>query len=229
MRYLDKTIIKNALYFTTITIIPLLVLQIVVVVFSMSINIPPTHLSRDPASIASFHPLTGFLSNVGVLLWCSATAVCFFTSSVFKYYKEQRSHMFFFASALLSLILMIDDLFMIHDYIFPVHLHLSEELFYLFLGVLTLSYLIYFAWYILNTNYLLLFFALSFFSLSMGIDVILHGIKGFLFIEDAFKLYGIGCWLAYFVTLGHSILRNRFSAVEFPEGTDRARRAGLSG
>jgi hypothetical protein len=45
-------------------------------------DVPVAFFLRDPVSSLNAHPLTGMVSHLGVLVWCSAAGVCFFIRAV---------------------------------------------------------------------------------------------------------------------------------------------------
>jgi len=54
----------------SITLIPPVVLLVVVVAVNLVNQVNPGNMTRDMAAIAGIHPLSGILSNLGILLWC---------------------------------------------------------------------------------------------------------------------------------------------------------------
>lgn len=70
---------------------------------------------RDPAQQSGESSFLGFLSNIGVFLWIGSTSLSFFFTFN-KYVLKSRIYKeLFFLIGLLSLLLAIDDFFMIHD------------------------------------------------------------------------------------------------------------------
>ena len=141
---------------------------------------------------------TGFISNIGFLLWCSTTAICFFVCIlVAKKPKLNLSSSFFFWSASLSGILLLDDLFLIHEHIGPIYLGINEKIIFIFYGLSILTYFLRWQRQILKTEYLLLLLALIFFALSLLLDLNYPHLDGFL--EDSFKFLGILTWSCYYI------------------------------
>lgn len=70
---------------------------------------------RDMAQSANISSFLGFVSNIGIWLWVSASAISFFAawSPVVRTNSAQRS--FLLLTGLFSLLLAVDDFFMIHD------------------------------------------------------------------------------------------------------------------
>jgi hypothetical protein len=149
---------------------------------------------------------TGFLSNMGMLFWSSTVAVCFFTATfVARRAATRPTGRFLYASGLLTLFLLMDDLFQLHERVFPLSLGIPEPI--VFLGYLSVTfvYLVRFRGVILESDYLLLGLALGFFGLSVAVDVFTEG-ELYLW-EDGAKFVGIVTWLAYFVRVSAQVPR----------------------
>lgn len=160
-------------------------------------------LTNDPAAIGRIHPLSGFLSNLGVLLWSGAACVCLFTASVAYRHKAFEVFAFTMSSGLLSGYLLFDDLFLLHEYLVPSYLQLSEIWVYGFTGVATLTYIIRFRLLILlRSDFVLLALGLGCLALSVIADTVMLNLlrrldQWLFFIEDGFKWIGIVCWFSY--------------------------------
>lgn len=68
---------------------------------------------RDPAQQNNVSSFLGFLSNLGIWLWVSAAAICFF--SVIMINKSIQNKSLLLLTGTLSILLAADDFFMIHD------------------------------------------------------------------------------------------------------------------
>jgi len=68
---------------------------------------------RDPAQQSGQSSFLGFLSNIGIWLWVSSGAICFF--SILNDNSIFREKELLFLVGILSFILAVDDFFMIHD------------------------------------------------------------------------------------------------------------------
>jgi hypothetical protein len=68
---------------------------------------------RDTAQQTGESSFLGFLSNIGIWLWISSAAICFF--SLLNNHSESRDIELLFLVGILSFILAVDDFFMIHD------------------------------------------------------------------------------------------------------------------
>jgi hypothetical protein len=71
---------------------------------------------RDPAQQSGQSSFFGFLSNMGVWLWISSFAICLFSASTYNSIANDNRHKeLLFLVGMLSLVLAVDDFFMIHD------------------------------------------------------------------------------------------------------------------
>ena len=177
---------------------------------SLGTVIPIETFTRDPTTVAGIHPLTGLLSNIGVITWCATATICFFSSAVLRLRRQSGEYVSFLAgSGLLTALLLFDDFFLLHDYILPIHFGVSEKAFLLVYAVLMIVGLVRFREAILKTEYVVLLIGLGFLGASLIIDALQSNIgsligSGRILLEDGFKLLGITGWFGYFL---HSCLR----------------------
>ena len=148
------------------------------------------------AAIANVHPLTGVVSNVGILLWCATAAICLFSSSLLRQQGARPEAGFLLWAGLMTTGLLLDDFFMFHEYLAPVHFHLNEKLVHASYFCVTAVYLLRHRHLILETNYRLLAAALVLFAGSMLVDVA-DGEGWWRLVEDGCKILGISSWLGY--------------------------------
>jgi len=176
---------------------------LVVTVVSSATDMPISMFTRDPADVANISPFTGVISNIGILFWSAAATVCLFTYLLLKSAGSKAMlSWFFLVSGIITTMLMLDDLFLFHERIFPGFLHLRQRYTLVFYFVLVSVYLIGFRKVILSNEWFLLFLALSFFGLSVTVDIsakyLAEAVPFYHLFEDGFKLFGIVSWLGYF-------------------------------
>lgn len=176
--------------------LPILCLLFMVAIAATSPNIALSSLTRDMAAIANVHPLIGVVSNVAVLLWCAAAAICLFSGSLLRQKGLQVEARFLFWAGLMTLALLVDDLFMIHEYIAPVHFHVNEKVVLAIDAGAAGLYLLSHRRLILSANYQLLVAAMALFAASMLVDFA-DGQGWWNLAEDGFKVLGIASWLGY--------------------------------
>ncbi len=184
-----------------------------VVVARLVWDLPVGDLTRDPAVVAGTHPFVGWLSNVGILGWCAAASICLFTAGVLGNQHVRRgTRRFLCAAGLFTLLMLIDDLFMLHDEVFPVYLGIGETPFYWFYGVVLGVLILVFRERILSTDHFVLVVSLLCFGASVFFDLLSKHtwVTGLFLIEDGFKLFGIVSWALYFGNLSYrSLLEDR--------------------
>ena len=168
-------------------------------------------MTRDVAAIAKLHPLTGVLSNLGILLWCASASISLFTAIMLRDLDRGELSRFLFYSALLSGYLLLDDCFQFHEDLASRYLGFGQRVVFPALAISVATYLVGFRRVILRTNFGALLMALGFLSVSVGIDVIFAPLfwrfdTSELFFEDGAKWLGIACWCSYFVNTSYGIL-----------------------
>jgi hypothetical protein len=194
-------------------------------------------MTGDTTAVAGVNPLTGSLSNVGILFWWTAAASCLFAGFILRRAAESESSRFMFAAGGLTAWLAIDDFFLLHERIGPSYLGIPEDGVYLMLMIATAAYLWRWRESIRGNGILMLHLGLTFFVLSMFADKVLSerlpayfGIQTPV-VEDGLKLLGIASWCsfhcraAYMLVIGVTVEETVTAAV--PGGvTDKPIRAG---
>lgn len=175
-----------------------LLLLLVVALFHLGTGHPIAEFTRDPAALMDRSPLVGCLSTLGIFLWTSGAAVALFTASVLPHGQRPRGLLATLAA--LTALLLVDDVFMLHEYLGPRHLGLPEEVFLGFYAAIGLTTLLFFhrSWLLmpigafLGASLLLggsvaadLLITDSFQSANPNLSF---------FIEDGLKLLGIVGW-----------------------------------
>lgn len=157
----------------------------------------------DPAVLLGASPFLGVASNLGILLWAGTAAITLFTAMLLQRRDQQPDFATFLRGAgLLTGWLLLDDLFLFHEWLFPIVLGIPQALVLIvYCGAVALFLRRYVA-LILRTDYWLLVLALAWFSLSVGVDQLATDVFArnvLYFVEDGAKLLGIVGWLGYFV------------------------------
>jgi len=171
--------------------------------------VDPVPIFLDPLSAAKSitseeccSPHLGAISNLGVLMWAFAAAICLFSAYLTYTFKTASKYFFFLLnSGIISFVLMFDDLFLAHEKIFPRFLGISEKSLMLIYGLSVLGYIIFSYRVILELDFWLLIISFFFFSFSVLIDVGYSGSSPLLkpFGEDINKLLGITFWTAFLI------------------------------
>lgn len=192
----DRTIVR----ITGFSYILAILFMISVFFIASSHQIPFKKITGDPALTFGSNPLVGFVSNIGVLLWCMTASICLFSSFILWFENQPKESKFLGFSGLITGILLVDDFFMIHDYIFY-SLGLHQYVMYSIYLVIFATYFMYFKAKILSSaNLLLLIFAFIFLGGSLGMDILIKSEGIAYFFEDALKFLGITSWFLFFTT-----------------------------
>jgi hypothetical protein len=193
--------------------VPPLLLLVGIVAACNAWQIPASHLLRDPTAVRSVPSYIGLVSNLGALCWAATTAVCFFSAALSTHPRAREAWRFFAAFGALTGVLCLDDVFQIHEDLFPRFVG-PEVVLVLAYAVGTATCLLVFRRFLQATRYGLLLTALGLFSLSAVADVIDLPVPGWAVLEDAAKFMGICGWLGYFATTGLELTRAGGGAAE---------------
>ncbi|MBW4689112.1 MAG: hypothetical protein KME40_29480 [Komarekiella atlantica HA4396-MV6] len=193
------------------TTIFLIVTQIIVKIQ----GIPFYILVVDPNEMGKLPPYTGMISMLGILFWCASAATSIFSSFLLQKkggLKSKKWSKFLLFSGCITLVILLDDLFQIHEYYYRSFIDLStftnpspiknlfESIFFGMYAIIILVYLFKFKSLFQKTNYTILLLSLFFFVISTIVDVATPE-KMFLHstIEEGSKFLGIVTWFSYFI------------------------------
>ncbi|WP_148041270.1 hypothetical protein [Rufibacter immobilis] len=168
-------------------------------------------LTRDATAVAGGKFYHGLISNLGVLLWCATASVSLFSAWLLKARGEQKTAVFAFYAGLLSLFILLDDLFMLHEEAFPNYIGIPESVATALYPCLILAFLFTFRKRLLASSFLVLVSSLGFLGLSMLVDVVAPNQTSELeyLLEDGFKFMGIVGWFLYFVHTSTVLVNQR--------------------
>lgn len=152
---------------------------------------------RDPAQQSGASSFLGFLSNIGVWLWVSSAAICFFIISTSDAILNKSYKELIILIGMLSLVLAIDDFFLIHDR------YINEKICYFGYAIIAGTLLIRHFKLITKIEGFAFLLACSLLMLSILTDLIqlriqIHYEYSQVF-EEGFKFMGSATWL-YFVS-----------------------------
>jgi hypothetical protein len=157
------------------------------------------HFTQDPASIMNTPFYLGFFSYMGILFWCAAAAICFFTRLLLPAtVANHRIKLFLLYSGLVTSLLMFDDLFLLHEEVLPKYFFISKNVVYLIYVNIILIYLYLFRAELINSEFIFLVIAAGLIAVSQFVDSIPMPIPEDSFLEDAVKLFGIVTWFTYY-------------------------------
>jgi hypothetical protein len=182
----------------------------VVIFLGIENKIELDHFTQDPASIMNTPFYLGFFSYIGILFWCGAAAVCFFTRYIMPSTEEnRRKKQFLLYSGLITCLFLFDDLFLLHEEVFPEYFFLPENMVYLIYVNAILFYMILFRNELLQSEYLVLLLAFGLIGISQFVDSVPMPIPEDSFLEDAVKLFGVMSWFTYYVRYCVQIVRQQ--------------------
>ncbi len=147
---------------------------------------------RDPIPLLRGESYVGCISNLGILVWAYAASVFFFSAGQAR---DKALSIFLIYSGLLTMLLTLDDFFLLHERIIPALFGIPEKVTHLLYGLLALGYLAVFRKNIFKNYKGVLLPAFLFFGISMGLDDFVHPVPPML--EDGAKLFGIVTWAFY--------------------------------
>ena len=170
--------------------------------------------TRDPLAVARMHPLTGVISNLGAILWSAGAALPLFTWFALRALGNAgRFQGVLLGGGLLTALLLFDDLFMLHESLYPRYLGLGTESEGPILGIYGLcmaAYLVRGRARLLEARPFLLAAALGLFALSVvGDQFVARDVVGRHMFEDGLKFLGIAAWLAFQGSVCLRALRDR--------------------
>lgn len=147
---------------------------------------------RDPAQLNKNSSFLGFLSNIGVWLWVSSVAISYFT--LLQSQSKFRDNTLLFSVGTLSLVLAIDDFFMIHDRF------IEQNLCYITYALVDIAILVKHFDKVMRINGFCYVLASALLALSIGTDLIQRSIPYPVvqIFEEGFKFTGAAVWL-YFI------------------------------
>lgn len=194
-----------------LSIVPLASIAVAIITY----NVNSDFYTRDVTALAKLHPSAGILSNLGINLWWISAASSFFAAMVLRKIKQAKASSFLLCSALLSTYLALDDQFLFHDHLAREYFSKGEKSVY---AILVISVLVYFKAFwrlILETNSQILFLAVAFLALSVGLDLTwklmpLRPGHWEFFIEDSAKWIGVVSWTIYHVSTAFDFVVNAY-------------------
>ena len=174
-------------------------------------SVPASVLLHDLNAINASPPYYGLLSNLGIIIWTATATITLWTYASVRSYLRRRQLQIevLLFGGIFTAIIMIDDLFMLHEQL-P-KLGLPGALYPALYGGLQGAFLVVFIHPILKSEWLLLLGALGFFGISITLDVAADAFSisfiGRGYIEDIAKFVGILFWFTYFASLSWTALQ----------------------
>jgi hypothetical protein len=174
-----------------------------------------TDLSEDAIQTMDAPKYLGLVARADVVLMCAIAAILLFASrlaSVLKKPGEVKNFLLF--GGLFTLLLMSDDFFMFHDWVFRDLISIPENLIFAFYAISGVSFLVYFRKLILKTDYVILLIGFGLMGVSVVVDTSI--VIGFYWkyeavLEDGAKFLGMVSWFAYFLRTSYYFFNKEFT------------------
>lgn len=186
--------IKPIMVVTTKAILPATIVYILVLYLSVKSGVDPILVLRDPIQACDYPTNVGMISNLGVLMWASSTAIPLFISTCGLAINPKWKQLIL-SGGLLSAVLCLDDLFLLHDR------HVGQNFIYITYSVLALFILLRFHKLIIRCDGYSFIIASSFLGLSIMSDKLQDSLffsySTMQLYEEGFKFIGIACWLFF--------------------------------
>lgn len=163
-------------------------------------GVPLKALTRDAATShgGPFHG--GYLSNLGMFLWGITTGAAIFTGCFLRHFRSSSAG-FLLATGMLTLLLYVDDLFLIHDGLAPATIKRGDKTLFLVYGLCSLGWLWTYRRNVLASPWISLLLSIGCFAIALICDIEVFQLPGDLHyvLEDGFKLLGIAAWTGYVI------------------------------
>jgi hypothetical protein len=199
--------------------IPAVVLLVILYILYRSGTIPFGIIFSDPTEYLEYNRLNGLVLYLGVFLLISSAAVCIFNYFVLRSRghagSEGRFLLFF---GLFSVLLAVDDLFMVHEAVGDVVATAAAVTDDLGEAITFAVYILVFAFFTLKyrkviyrTEYFLFIVSIVFFVLSISLDLLPLSLpdnplfKG----EEIFKFFAYITWFVYAARTALKMVKNQ--------------------
>jgi len=193
-----------ALWVYLISVVPPILLGVVI---AAQPYIDPAELFRDPLSVAHdaaakgecCHAYYGFVSQLGGLIWAGGSFIAFLAAAVlFSRRNTCKDWRFMAAAGALTSILVVDEVFQGHEFVYPTLFGLSETVVFAIYALLAVAYLWHFRRIIIEVGAGLLIISLTAFATSIMSDLFVSDeLSWHRLAEDGSKLLGICTWTAF--------------------------------
>ena len=162
-------------------------------------DIPLDTFTQDPNAQLNAPFYLGFFSNVGIIIWSAAMTICFYCAFSMPSVADNHNREFLLASGVITLLMALDDLFQLHEDVFPKYFSISENMVYITYLNLYLIYFIRYRRQLLNSDFIALGVSFFLLGLSTIIDLLPLPLPKDTFLEDAIKLLGAVTWMVYYI------------------------------
>lgn len=191
--------------------VPAIVIFSLLALYSYLNDFKFNDLSEDPVQTLQGPKYLGLLVHINIAIMCFASAILLFASKISSASEKPAIHTrFLFFAGLFSLLLVCDDFFMFHDWVFRDIIPIEENVIFGFYALSALVFLVYFRNVILKTDYILLLAGVGFMGISVLTDIAVvndFSWKYKAMLEDGSKFFGMVSWVAYFIKTSWDFIR----------------------
>jgi len=191
--------------------VPAIVLWFAVLLFSRHRGMLFEYFVRDIFYVLKAPVYAGFFSNLGVFMFGSSAALCFATAHLLGRAGSRETGACLLHAGFLSLVLMLDDFFMLHEHVVPNVMHVSQYVLQAAEMLYTLFWFLRYRQTIAVTHDGVLFCAFGLFAISFGVDALEMSVSFHHTLEDGSKFLGILTWLIYFTQFCLAELSSRLA------------------
>jgi hypothetical protein len=174
---------------------------------------PFSYFSRDPAAQAGESPSIGFVSHAGVLLTWAAAVVCLSSGRLVAPARGWIEASPLLVAGVGTAYLALDDLFLLHEDVYPTKLGVGQELVLAVYLLLAIAFLWRFRDVLRRHEWPLLALAGCALGGSLALDVTNYLVSSRVerFFEESLKLFGLAFLCAYFLRLSARTLLDAYS------------------
>lgn len=172
-------------------------------------HIDPVILLRDVYVVVGAEPYAGLMSNSGLLGWFVAATVWSITVYLLHPHRADPCYGLAISAGVISAVLLIDDGWMLHEYLLPQLTGLSEKVFLAGYALLAIMFAGYALPRMSQTDYLLAGIAAGCLATSYLIDIVLPFTPRHTLHEDVAKLSGIIFWAAYALSVFREVAKTQ--------------------
>ncbi|MEJ5346302.1 MAG: hypothetical protein WHS83_15430 [Chloroflexus sp.] len=172
-------------------------------------HINPVILLRDVYVVVGAEPYAGLMSNIGLLGWCVAATVWSITVYLLHPHRADTRYGLAISAGVITAVLLIDDGWMLHEYVLPRLTGLDEKVFLAGYALLAITFAGYALPRMLETDYLLAGIAAGCLAASYLMDIVLPFTPRHTLYEDLAKLSGIIFWAAYALSVFREVAKTQ--------------------
>jgi hypothetical protein len=178
-------------------------------------GVPFSYLVSDPNAFSGMPPYIGMITLIGILIWCASGAISIFVAWILPKDNQTKSinwSQFLFFSGCITMFLVFDDLFQIHEYYYlpfidldsfenprPIQLFFQGSFFLMYVILISIHFYR-FRMVVKKSNYNILNLSILFFGVSIILDIATsESMPFYYFLEEGSKFTGIVIWFSYFL------------------------------